>query len=65
MLPPGPLHLIIGVQRVFNLDVSPSAVAFTPAAFLSDPVAIEKAVLALVRYHCAWESYACLGSCCG
>jgi hypothetical protein len=57
VLYPNPLNLIISVQRVFNLDVDPWAVEFLLNDFPSDPVAVEKAVLARIPYHYDWELY--------
>ena len=57
VLYPNPLNLILSVQRVFNLDVDPGAVEFMLNDFPSDPVAIEKAVLARMPYRYDWELY--------
>ncbi|MCK4843745.1 MAG: transglutaminase domain-containing protein [Dehalococcoidia bacterium] len=57
VLYPNPLNLIISIQRVFNFDADPGAVEFMLNDFPSDPVAIEKAVLAGIPYRCDWELY--------
>jgi len=57
VLYPNPLNFIISVQRVFNLDADPGAVEFMLNDFPSDPVAIEKAVLARIPYRHDWELY--------
>jgi len=57
VLYPNPLNLIISVQRVLNLDVDPNAVEFMLNDLPSDPVAIEKAVLARIPYRHDWELY--------
>ena len=57
VLYPNPLNLIISVQRVLNFDADPGAVEFMLNDFPSDPVAIEKAVLARIPYRYDWELY--------
>ena len=57
VLYPNPVNLIISVQRVFNLDIDPGAVEFMLNDFPSDPVAVEKAVLAGIPYRYDWELY--------
>ena len=57
VLYPNPLNLIISIQRVFNFDTDPGAVEFMLNDFPSDPVAIEKAVLAGIPYRYDWELY--------
>jgi len=57
VLYPNPLNFIISVQRLRNFDADPSAVEFMLNDFPSDPVAIEKAVLARIPYRHDWEVY--------
>jgi hypothetical protein len=57
VLYPNPLNLIISIQRVLNFDADPDAVEFMLNDFSSDPVAIEKAVLAKIPYCYDWELY--------
>jgi hypothetical protein len=57
VLYPNPLNLIISIQRVLNFDTDPGAVEFILNDFPSDPVAIEKAVLARIPYRYDWELY--------
>ncbi|HUW46009.1 MAG TPA: transglutaminase domain-containing protein [Dehalococcoidia bacterium] len=57
VLYPNPLNFIISVQRLFNFDVDPGAVGFMLNDFPSDPVDIEKAVLARISYRHDWELY--------
>ena len=57
VLYPNPLNLIISLQRVFNFDADPGAVEFMLNDLPSDPVAIEKAVLARIPYRYDWELY--------
>jgi len=54
VLYPNPLNLIISIHRVFNFDADPGAVEFMLNDFPSDPVAIEKAVLARILYRPDW-----------
>ena len=57
VLYPNPLNLIISIQRVLNFDADPKAVEFMLSDFPSDPVDIEKAVLARMPYRNDWEVY--------
>ena len=57
VLYPNPLNLIISIHRVLNFDANPSAVEFMLNGLPSDPVAIEKAVLARIPYSHDWEVY--------
>jgi len=57
VLYPNPLNLIISIHRVLNFDANPSAVEFMLNDLPSDPVAIEKAVLAIIPYSHDWEVY--------
>jgi len=57
VLYPNPLNLIISIQRVLSFDADPGAVEFMLNDFPSDPVAIEKAVLARIPYRYDWELY--------
>ena len=57
MLYPNPLNLIISIHRVLKFDADPGAVESILADFPSDPVAIEKAVLARISYGLDWELY--------
>jgi len=57
VLYPNPLNLIISIQRVLNFDADPGAVEFMLNDLPSDPVDIEKAVLARISYHYDWELY--------
>ena len=57
VLYPNPLNLIISIHRVFNFDADPGAVEYILSDFPSDPVAIEKAVLARIPYRHDWEVY--------
>jgi hypothetical protein len=57
VLYPNPLNLISSIQRVLNFDADPGAVEFMLNDFPSDPVDIEKAVLARIPYHRDWELY--------
>jgi len=57
VLYPNPLNLIISIQRVLNLDADPNAVEFMLNDLPSDPVDIEKAVLARIPYCHDWEVY--------
>ncbi|MGA2670473.1 MAG: transglutaminase domain-containing protein [Dehalococcoidia bacterium] len=57
VLYPNPLNLIISIHRVLNFDADPGAVASILNDFPSDPVDIEKAVLARIPYHHDWEVY--------
>jgi transglutaminase-like putative cysteine protease len=57
VLYPNPLNLIISIQRVLNFDADPGAVEFMLNDLPSDPVDIEKAVLARIHYYYDWEVY--------
>jgi hypothetical protein len=57
VLYPNPLNFIISIQRVLNFDADPGAVEFILNDFPSDPVDIEKAVLAGIPYRYDWELY--------
>jgi len=57
VLYPNPLNFIISVQRVRNFDADPGAVEFMLNDFPSDPVAVEKAVLAKIPYSHDWKVY--------
>jgi hypothetical protein len=57
VLYPNPLNLIISIQRVLNFDADPGAVESMLSGLPSDPVAIEKAVLARIPYRHDWELY--------
>jgi len=57
VLYPNPLNLIISIQRVLNFNADPGAVEFMLDDFPSDPVAIEKEVLARISYRYDWELY--------
>jgi len=57
VLYPNPLNLIISIHRVLNFGAAPGAVEFMLNDFPSDPVAIEKAVLAKIHYRYDWEVY--------
>jgi hypothetical protein len=57
VLYPNPLNLIISIYRVTNFKADPGAVEYILNGFPSDPVAIEKAVLARIPYHHDWEVY--------
>jgi len=57
VLYPNPLNLIISIHRVLNFDANPSAVEFMLNDLPSDPVDIEKAVLAGIPYRHDWEVY--------
>ncbi len=57
VLYPNPLNLIISVQRVLNFDADPGAVESMLNDLPSDPVDIEKAVLARIPYRYDWELY--------
>jgi hypothetical protein len=57
VLYPNPLNLIVSLQRVFNFDDDPGAVESMLNDLPSDPVAIEKAVLARISYRHDWELY--------
>ena len=57
VLYPNPVNLIISVQRLFNFDAEPEAVEFMLNDLPSDPVAIEKTVLAIIPYRHDWEVY--------
>ena len=55
VLYPNPLNLFISVHRFVNPAVDAGAVQPILDDFSSDPVAIEKAVLALISYRLDWE----------
>jgi hypothetical protein len=57
VLYPNPLNLIISIQRVLNFDADPVAVESMLSDLPSDPVDIEKAVLARIPYRHDWELY--------
>jgi hypothetical protein len=57
VLYPNPINLIISIHRALNFDADPGAVEFMLNDFSSDPVAIEKAVLAKIPYRRDWELY--------
>jgi hypothetical protein len=57
VLYPNPLNLIVSIQRVVNFDADPGAVEFLLSDLPSDPVDIEKAVLARIPYRHDWELY--------
>ncbi len=57
VLYPNPLNLIISIQRILNFDADPGTVEFMLNDFPSDPVAVEKAVLAGIPYRHDWEVY--------
>jgi len=57
VLYPNPLNLIISIQRVLNFDADPGAVESMLNDLPSDPVDIEKAVLAKIPYRHDWEVY--------
>jgi hypothetical protein len=57
VLYPNPLNLIISIHRFLNFGADPSAVQFMLNDLPSDPVAIEKAVLARIHYSYDWEVY--------
>jgi len=47
----------MSIHRLRNFDADPGAVEFMLNDFPSDPVAIEKAVLAKIPYHHDWTVY--------
>jgi hypothetical protein len=57
VLYPNPLNLVISIHRVLNFDADPNAVEFMVNNVSSDPVDIEKAVLAKIPYRHDWEVY--------
>ncbi|HXZ30415.1 MAG TPA: transglutaminase domain-containing protein [Dehalococcoidia bacterium] len=57
VLYPNPVNLIISIHRVLNFHADPGAVEFMLNNLPSDPVAIEKAVLARIPYRHDWEVY--------
>jgi hypothetical protein len=57
VLYPNPINFIISIQRLRNFDADPGAVEFMLNDFPSDPVAIEKAVLAKIPYRHDWKVY--------
>ena len=57
VLYPNPLNFIMSIHRLRNFDADPGAVEFMLNDFPSDPVAIEKAVLAYIPYRHDWRVY--------
>jgi len=57
VLYPNPLKLPMSIHRFINPDVDPGAVEFMLNDLPSDPVAIEKEVLARISYRLDWELY--------
>jgi hypothetical protein len=57
VLYPNPLNLIFSIQRVLNFAADPGAVESMLNDLPSDPVDIEKAVLAVIPYRYDWELY--------
>jgi len=57
VLYPNPLNLAISIHRVLNFDAQPAAVESMLSELPSDPVDIEKAVLAKIPYRYDWELY--------
>ena len=57
VLYPNPFNLIISIHRIFNFDAEPDAVEFMLNDLPSDPVDIEKAVLAKIPYSHDWKVY--------
>ena len=57
VLYPNPLNLVVSIHRFINPHVNPSAVEMILDDFPSDPVAIEKAVVARISYRLDWELY--------
>lgn len=57
VLYPNPLNIIISIQRAAHLRVDPGAVEVMLDDLPSDPVAVEKAVLARIPYGYDWEVY--------
>jgi len=57
VLYPNPLNFIFSIERLRNFDADPGAVEFMLNDFPSDPVAIEKAVLAKIPYRHDWTVY--------
>jgi hypothetical protein len=57
VLYPNPFNLVISVQRLFNFDAEPDAVEFMLNDLPSNPVDIEKAVLARIPYRHDWKVY--------
>jgi transglutaminase-like putative cysteine protease len=57
VLYPNPLKLPVSIHRFLNPNVDPVAVQPFLDDFPSDPVAIEQAVLARIRYGLDWELY--------
>jgi hypothetical protein len=57
VLYPNPLNFFISIHRLRNFDADPGAVEFMLNDFPSDPVAIEKAVLAKIPYRHDWTVY--------
>ena len=55
VLYPNPLKLAMSIHRFTNPDVNPDAVVFMLNDLPSDPVAIEKEVLARISYRLDWE----------
>jgi hypothetical protein len=57
VLYPNPLNLAISIHRAVNFDAEPAAVQSMLTDFPSDPVDIEKAVLARISYRYDWALY--------
>jgi len=57
VLYPNPLNLVISVRRFINPNINPSAVEMILNDLPSDPVAIEKAIIAKITYRLDWELY--------
>jgi len=57
VLYPNPLNIIVSIQRAADLGVDPGAVEVMLDDLPSDPVAVEKAVLARIPYGYDWEVY--------
>jgi hypothetical protein len=57
VLYPNPLNLIISIHRVLNFDADPVAVESMLSDLPSNPVDIEKAVLAKIPYRHDWDVY--------
>ena len=57
VLYPNPLKLVMSIHRFINPDINPAAVEFMLDDLPSDPVAIEKEVLARISYRLDWELY--------
>jgi hypothetical protein len=57
VLYPNPLSLAISIHRALNFGAEPAAVQSMLSDFPSDPVDIEKAVLAEIAYQYDWQLY--------